>query len=94
MKFKLLSKREESIVAKIGDEVFTIGRVSGQLGGCFNKEFQPSFLFFKICFCALCAFLWPYKLLPFNFIYFRGFFTSPRVVIEMAAQAAFDPKVF
>jgi len=29
-----------------------------------------------------------------NYTYFRGFFTSPRVVIEMAAQAAFDPSVF
>ena len=38
MKFKLLSKREESIVAKIGDEAFTIGRVSGQLGGWLQQR--------------------------------------------------------
>ena len=29
-----------------------------------------------------------------DFIYFGGFFTIPSVVIEMAAQAAFDPGVF
>ena len=35
-----------------------------------------------------CVSLW------LNFIYFFGFFTRPSVVIEMAAQAAFDPSVF
>jgi hypothetical protein len=31
MKFKLLSKREESIAEKIGDETFPVHKVSGQI---------------------------------------------------------------
>jgi hypothetical protein len=35
-----------------------------------------------------------YQFKALDFLYFRGFFTRPTVVIEIAAQAAFDPRVF
>ena len=41
-----------------------------------------------------CVSLWLMSHMHLNFIYSCGFFTRPRVAIETAAQAAFDPRVF